>query len=115
VQTPSYNQVTGTILAAGTLSSQFDTQGYTVAGLIALDTSVNGTLNFRVSDKADADGGVYRLLYGSAGVAVAVTAPSGQFAITADSLTPLKGYRYVRVASTAQTTGLALVMTLKAE
>lgn len=113
--TPSFNQVTGTILATGTLSSEFNMQGYTLSGLQALDASVNGTLGFMVSDKGDASGGIYRTLYGAAGVPVAVTAPSGQFAISGDALTPLKGYQYIRVSSTAQTNGLALMLTLKSE
>ena len=113
IQSPYYNQLYGTILATGTLSSQFDTQGYQIAGLIALDNSVNGTLNFRVSDKPDSEGGVYRTLYGSNGSAVAVTINSGQGGISSDALTPLKGFRYVRVQSTAQTNGLSLCLTLK--
>lgn len=114
-QTPSYNQVVGTINATGTLSSQFDTQGYSIAGLIAKTNSVNGTLGFMVSDKPDESGGVYRTLYGSNGVPVAITAPSGQWALDSDALKVIKGYRYIRVSSTAQTNGLSLVMPLKAD
>lgn len=119
MQTPSYNQVYGTILATGTLSSQFDTQGYQIAGLIALSNSVNGTLGFMVSDLPDTNpiagqpGGVYRTVYGNTGAAEAITAPSGQFAIGSQHLLPLSGYRYVRISSTAQTTGLSLMLTLK--
>lgn len=121
LQTPLNNTVYGTILAGGTLSSQFDLQGYNALGLIVLDNSVNGTLNFRVSDLPDVNaipgqpGGVYRTLYGSNGAAVALTINSGQGAISSDALTPLKGYRYVRVQSTAQTNGLALMLTLKSD
>jgi hypothetical protein len=115
MQTPSINQVVGTILAAGTLSSEFNLQGYSLLGLQATSSSVNGTLGFMVSDKPDANGGVYRTLYNAVGVPVAVTAPSGQWGISSDALTPLKGYQYIRVSSTAQTTGLALKLSLKAE
>lgn len=115
LQTPLNNQIIGTINAAGTLSSQFDVQGYSLFGLMALDNSVNGTLNFRVSDKDDAHGGVYRLLYGSSGALVAVTAPSGQWGLSSDVLTPLKGYQFFRVQTTAQTSGLSIALILKTE
>ncbi len=121
MQSPYPNQIYGTILATGTLSSQFDLQGYQLAGLIALTNSVNGTLGFMVSDKPDAPDfpggqtGVYRTLYKNDGTTVQITAPSGQFAISSEYLLPLVGYRFVRVSSTAQTTGLSLVLTLKTD
>jgi hypothetical protein len=124
LQTPLYNTIYGTILPGGTLSTPFNIQGYSLLGLQALDSSVNGTLGFMVSDKTDvpdeitpplSPAGVYRTLYTGAGVPVAVTAPSGQFAISSDALTPLKGYQFIRVTSTAQTNGLSLVLSLKAE
>lgn len=115
MQTPLYNTVYGTILATGTLSSEFNVQGYGLLGLQSLSSSVNGTLGFMVSDKSDANGGVYRPLYGALGVPVAATAPSGQWALSSDVLTPLKAYQYIRVSSTAQTNGLALMLTLKSE
>jgi hypothetical protein len=116
LQTPLYNQVTGTILAAGTLTaSPFDTQGYTISGLLATGNSVNGTLNFLVNDTADSNSGNWKTLYTGAGVAVAVTAPSGAWGISADALTPLRGYRHIWIKTTAQTTGLGLILTLKAE
>lgn len=124
LQTPLYNTVYGTILAAGTLTETFNLQGYSLAGIQALDSSVNGTLSFLVSDKTDvpaeivppnAPAGVFRTLYTGAGVPVTVTAPVGQFAISSDALTPLKGYQFIRITSTAQTNGLALMLSLKAE
>lgn len=124
LQTPLYNTIYGTIAAGGTLTGTFNLQGYSLAGIQALDASVNGTLNFLVSDKTDvsaeivpplAPAGVFRTLYTGAGVPVAVTAPSGQFAISSDALTPLKGYQFVRITSTAQTNGLAIMLSLKAE
>ncbi len=115
LQTPLTNQYIGTILANATLSSEFNVEGYTHFGLQATSSSINGTLGFMVSDKPDAAGGVYRTLYNNLGVAVSATAPSGQFAIGGDALSQLKGYQYIRVSSTAQTNGLALVLTMKAE
>jgi len=114
-QSPSFNQAQGTILAGGTLSSEINLLGYTYFGLQATTSSVNGTLGFMVSNKSDADGGVYRPLTNNLGVPVAVTAPSGQFSISGDALTALKGYQFMRISSTAQTNGLALVLTMKSE
>ena len=121
LQTPLNNTVNGTILAGGTLTSEMNIQGYTLIGLMATTSSVNGTLGFQVSDKPtvpvspDQTPGVYRTLYTNLGVPVSVTAPSGAFAISSDALTPLKGYQYVKVSSTAQTTGLAITLILKTE
>lgn len=123
-QTPLNNTVYGTILPNGTLSTEFDIQGYSLIGLQVLDSSVNGTLGFMVSDKTDTPAlitpsggaaGVYRVLYNNVGVPVSVTAPSGQFAISSDALTPLKGYQFIRVSSSAQTNGVSLMLSLKAE
>lgn len=114
-QTPLNNQYIGTILAAGTLSSEFNIAGYGILGLQATTSSVNGTLGFMVSNKGDADGGVYRPLYNNLGVAISATAPSGQFAISGDALAALRPYQFIRVSSTAQTNGLALILTVKAE
>ena len=121
LQTPLYNTVYGTILAGGTLSSQFDLQGYQLAGLIALSNSVNGTLGFMVSDLPDvpyrpgAPAGVYRDMYKNDGTTVAITAPSGQFGISSEYMLPLVGYQFVRVKTTAQTNGLQLVLILKSD
>jgi hypothetical protein len=121
LQTPLYNTIYGTILAGGTLSSEFNLQGYQLSGLIARSNSVNGTLGFMVSDLPDvpsrpgAAAGVYRTLYNNAGAAIAITAPSGQWGISSEYMLPLVGYQYVRVSSTAQTTGLALTLILKAD
>ena len=122
LQTPLNNTVNGTILAAGTLTSEMNIQGYSLLGMIATTDSVNGTLGFQVSDKPtiptspDQTPGVYRTLYTNLGVPVAVTAPSGTFAISSDALTPLKGYQYVKVLSNpAQTNGLAITLILKTE
>lgn len=115
-QTPSFNQVQGTILAGGTLTaSPLYVEGYAVQGLIANTSSINGTLNFLVNDTDDANSGNWKQVYGSNGSAVAVTLNSGKTAVSSDALTVLRGYKYIHVKSTAQTNGLALTLTLKAE
>lgn len=115
LQTPLNNTVYGTILPGGTLSSEFNIQGYSLYGVQFLSASVNGTLGFMVSDKPDAQGGVYRPLYTALGVPVAVTAPSGVGAISGDAFSSLRPFQYIRVSSTAQTLGLALMFNLKTE
>lgn len=116
MQTPVTNQVVGTILAAGTLTAlPFDTQGYSLYGLFTNTSSINGSLTFLVNGTLDPNSGNWKPLYTNAGARVSITAPSGQFAISSDALTPLKGYRYFYVESTAQTNGLALTLSLKTE
>ena len=116
LQTPLNNQVTGTILAAGTLTAQpFDTQGYSLLGLLTNSASVNGSLMFRVHGTLDPNSGNWKPLYNNVGARVSITAPSGEWAISSDALTPLKGYRYFYVESTAQTNGLSLTLILKTE
>lgn len=115
LQTPLNNTIYGTMLATGTLSSEFNLQGYSLLGLITATNSVLGTLGFQVSDKSDANGGTYRTLVGSNGAPVAIGPVTGQFGLSSEALLPLKGYQYVKVSSTAQTTGLSLVLILKTE
>lgn len=115
LQTPLNNTIYGTVLPAGTLSSEFNLQGYSLLGLITLTNSVLGTLGFMVSDKGDANGGVYRTLVGSNGAAVTLGPVTGQFGMSSDALTPLKGYQYIRISTTAQTTGLSIMLSLKPE
>lgn len=113
--TPRFNQAYGTILAGGTLSSEFNLQGYSVSGILALSNSVNGTLGFMVSNKGDAQSGVYRTVYDSNGAAVALTINSGQGAVDTDALKTIRGYQYLRVSSTAQTNGLSLMLVLEGD
>ena len=116
LQTPFNNQVIGTILAGGTLTAiPFDTQGYSLYGLYTNSSSVNGSLTFLVNGTLDTNSGNWKPLYNNAGARVSITAPSGQFAISSDALTPLKAYRYFYVESTAQTNGLGLTLILKSE
>jgi hypothetical protein len=58
---------------------------------------------------------VYRPVYGANGTAVALTINSGQGAVDTDALKTIRGYQYVRVSSSAQTNGLALMLTLESE
>lgn len=116
MQTPSYNQLQGTILAGGTLTATpFNIEGYTAFGLMTTTSSANGTLNFLVNSTPDTNSGNWKTLNTAAGAAVAITINSGQSAISSDALTPLHGYKYFHVKSTAQTNGLGLTLTAKAD
>lgn len=116
LQTPLNNQAVGTILAGGTLTAlPFDTQGYSLYGLYTNTSSVNGTMSFLVNGTLDPNTANWKTLYNGAGAQVAFTAPSGQWAISSDVLTPLKAYRYFYIVSTAQTNGLQLTLMLKTE
>lgn len=99
----------GTILPTATLSSELDLAGASAVGLIVTTSMTLGTLGFMVSDKPDAQSGVYRDLKGSDGANVAVGPVSGTFAVSGAVLAALKGYRYVRIkTSSAQASGLAV-------
>lgn len=109
--------VYGTILAGGTLSQEIDLGEWTLAGLIAETSMVNGTLTFQVSSKPDAEGGTYvdlrgdqNAVYNPAGGAV-----SGTFALnTSAVMAALTAYRYVKIKSSiAQTNGVRFALPVK--
>ncbi len=105
---------TGTILPTGTLSSQIDTSGLSVLGLIIRNMTA-GTLTAMVSDKPDAESGVFLDLKDNAGANVVLAHGSGAFAVSSVALEPLAAYRYVRIkASAGQTTGAEVVLVMKA-
>lgn len=108
------NSYHGTILPGGTLSSEIDLHGVTKFGLIAIDNFVSGTLAFKVSDKSDADGGIYVDLLKVDASRVTTSAVANKFAISSDVLTPLAAYRYVRLETgAAQTNGTAFKLVTK--
>lgn len=100
---------TGTILAGGTLSSEFDLGGMDAVGLKTTSTPANGTLSFQVSTIGDDGTNVtYRDLY-SAGAVLSFTAPGVGFALGSVELAPLQAFRFVKVkSSVTQTNGLGL-------
>ena len=104
----------GTILAGGTLSSEFDLGGMDVVGLKVNSTPTNGTLSFQVSSVGDDGTNVtYRDLY-SAGAVLSFTAPSSPFALGSVEMAPLLAFRYLKVkSSVTQTNGLSLVFIAK--
>lgn len=100
---------TGTILAGGTLSNEFDLGGMESIALKTTSTPSNGTLSFQVSTVADDGINVtYRDLY-SGGSVLSFTAPGAGFGLGSVELAPLLAYRFVKVkSSVAQANGLGL-------
>ena len=102
----------GTILAGGTLTGEIDLGDVSLVGLMATTVPTNGTLNFQVSAFSDDNGqarGYYVDLYDDAGAAIAVTAPSARFGVSALVMAKLAGFRYVKIKSSpAQTNGLEI-------
>ena len=95
--------VVGTVGAQGTLSEQFDLASYNSIGLLS-DNANNGTLNFWVSNQQYIPGTQsdnYRLLRDNAGVAYALTLPSGSSAFKASDISVIAPYRFVRIGTVA--------------
>lgn len=95
--------VIGTVGANGTLSEQIDLASYNSIGLLA-DNASNGTLNFWVAYQPYVPGTLsdtYRLLRDNAGVAYALTLPTGSTAYKASDIAVLAPYRYVRIGTVA--------------
>jgi hypothetical protein len=93
--------VIGTIGTNGTLSEEFDLASYNSLGLLS-DSASNGTLNFWVSNQPIVPGTLtnnYRLLRDNAGVAYALTLPSGSSAFKASDIAVIAPYRYVRIGT----------------
>lgn len=105
-------QIIGTMGASGTLSEEFDLSGFTQIGLLT-DGAANGTLNFLVSVVAGTINDSYRLLRDNAGVAVAVTVPTGRGAFRESDMRVLAPYRFVRLLSTVAQTGFSATFVLK--
>lgn len=105
----------GTILATGTLSTEFDLGGMDVVGLKIDGSPTNGTLSFQVSSIGDDGTNVtYRDLY-SAGAVLGFNIPSAtSFALGSVEMAPLLAFRYLKVkTSVAQATGMGLIFIAK--
>lgn len=101
----------GTILATGTLSTEFDLGGMDVLSLKIDGSPSNGTLSFQVSSVGDDGTNVtYRDVY-SAGAVLGYTIPGATpFVLGATECAPLLAFRYIKVkTSVAQATGMGLI------
>lgn len=103
----SLYQFNGTINAGGTLSNEIQIGEATCFGLVVPAGATSSAFGWYVSDRSDADGGVYVPLYNASG-AISHGTRSGGFAIDSISLQVLEGHRFVRLQTgSAQTSGIA--------
>ena len=107
-----HGYVTGAIAEDGTTSAVIDIEGYAVTGLL-IPTIDSANLTFTVSNLT---GGTYYTVKDMDGSTFTITASTGAFAVGSDDLSPLFGYRFIKVvASAAQTTAaVTFTFTLKA-
>ncbi len=96
----STGMLIATIAQSGTLSSAVDLQGFGLVGLI-IPTIDSGNVTFQVSD----DNVTFVDLKDKAGTAIQVTATTGGFAVSADDLTPLSAYCYIKVKTSVAQAG----------
>jgi len=84
----------------GSTSAVADIEGYAITGLL-IPTIDTGNITFTVSNLV---GGTYYTLKDMDGATFTITAGTGAFAVGSDDLSPLFGYRFIKVVSAAQTT-----------
>lgn len=112
--TSRFNVLYGTINTAGTCTEEIDLQEYSAHGLMFLTAPTEGTLNFLVAEKSHLDGGTYGTLREKTTNPAYVGAPASVGSISADDLTFLKPYRYVRIISdVAQSSGLRIAIPVR--
>lgn len=109
-----WNQLSGTIPAAGSLSTTVDLEGWSIAGLIVAGAGtaalVAGSVQFRVS----VDGTTFYPLMDSTNTRVAYPHSTTGLAYSAVALQVINPYRYVRVEfSAAQTNGARVTLPVK--
>lgn len=108
----------GTITAGGTLTSELDLGGWSVAGLISDGNALTGTLTFYASAFSDADTqntSNYVAIRNGDGTALGITIAANR-AISGDEIIQaLAPYRYVKFGtSAAQTNGAKFYVPVKA-
>ena len=90
-----------TIAINGLTSGAVDLEDCEILGLI-IPTLISANLTFTVCDTL---AGTYVALKSKGAAALSITATTGDFAVSSDDLTGLRGYRFVKiVADAAQTT-----------
>ena len=106
-----HGYVSGTIAKDGTSTDAMDLEGYSVTGLMlpTLDTT---NITFTASNLV---AGTYYTVKDMDGSTFTITATTGAMAVGSDDLSPLFGYRFVKVvASAAQTTAArTIIFTVK--
>ncbi len=102
---------TCTIADEGKTSDAADIEGYGITGLL-LPTLDSTNLTFTVSNLL---AGTYYTVKDLNGNSFTITAGTGEFAVGADDLSPLFGYRFIKIVSSAtqSTAAVTFTFTLK--
>lgn len=113
IRADQYNQLTGTIALAGSVSQSIDLEGWNVMGLIFAPTSgtlVPGSIQFRVS----VDNTTFVPLNDGNNVRVAVPFGTTAVAYTQTVISVIAPFRYVRIETTnAQGNGAKATFAVK--
>ena len=80
---------------SATVSAEANLTGFREVGLV-IPTIINGNITFQVSNES---GGTFQLLKAAGGTALTVTAGTGAFSVTSDSLKGLIGWKFVKVVT----------------
>lgn len=106
-----HGYTTCTIADEGTASGVADIEGYGITGLL-IPTIDSANLTFQVSNLT---GGTYYTVKDLNANSFTIAAGTGAFAVGADDLSPLFGYRFIKVVSSAtqSTAAVTFTFTLK--
>ncbi len=102
-----HGYTTCAIAQNGTTSAVADIEGYGITGLL-IPTIDSANITFQVSNLT---GGTYYTVKDMDGGTFTITAGTGGFAVGADDLSPLYGYRFIKVVASAQQTTAAVTFT----
>lgn len=105
----SHGYTTCTTVSGATESSVADLEGYANYGLLIPDV-VDGSITFKVSNIED---GTFYTAQAKDGTDFTLTSGIDPCAIESDDLKALAGYRYVKIVSTAQTSLITFIWTVK--
>ena len=92
-----HGYTTCAIAQEGSTSSVADVEGYAICGLL-IPTLDSANLTFTVCNTSD---GTFQTVKDKDASAHQVAAATGNFALSSDDLTPLAGYRYIKIVADA--------------
>jgi len=102
-----HGYVTAEIADEGTTSAAADLEGYGITGLL-IPTIDSANLTFTVSNLL---AGTYYTVKDMDGSTFTITAGTGNLAVGADDLSPLLGYRFIKIVSSATQSTAAVTFT----
>jgi len=102
-----HGYTTCVIADEGTTSATADIEGYSITGLL-IPTIDSANLTFTVSNLV---AGTYYTVKDMDGSTFTITAGTGAFAVGSDDLSPLFGYRFIKVVSSATQSAAAVTFT----